>query len=182
METQNPAQETPNVKDLIFQKKEELTEVKSNFRKFKKAHGIRTADGIKEPKVRAEFEEWEGKVAVLQAELDELNAQKPAKGTRGAGTSYAYGKFKDPVTGELRDPEKQEMKRWRASARKKAKSLGLASPQQVEWNEDFLIKPEKVEKPKKEKKEKKTEGEATDATPAPKKVKKVKPVAETEVD
>jgi hypothetical protein len=185
METQNPVpvQETPNVKDLIFQKKEELTEVKSAFRKFKKAHGIRTEEGIKEPKVRAEYEEWATKVAILQEELDGLNAQAPAKGTRGAGTSYKYGQFNDPTTGEPRDATSKEMKRWRAHARKKAKALGIESSRAVEWDPNFLIKPAKVEKVKAEKPEKvakvKAEGTEEAATAVPKK-KKVKPAAEAQ--
>jgi hypothetical protein len=170
--------EKNQLKDEIFNKKEEIAEAKSNFRKFKKAHGIRSAENVKEEKLLAEFNDHEAKIAILQEELDALNSQIPPKSTGSRG-SYSYGKVIDPVTKEERDATKQEMKRWRSSSRKKAKAQGI-SPQEIEWDPAFLIKPEKEVKPKKEKVAKEKSADAPAGESKPKK-KKQAPEAE-EVD
>ena len=163
-------EKSPSLKEQIFGKKEELAIAKSEFKKFRKAYGIRDIEKVKEPKTIEEYKAHEAKVGAIQADLDELQAQAETKKSAPRG-SYAYGEIIDPQTGESRPATKSELKRWRAKSRKEAKSKGI-KPQEIAWDPNFLVKPEKVEKPKKEKKVKAEESdpslapdEATPVTP-----------------
>jgi len=159
-QTQGAAAETvtltkDQIKDKIFELKESLAEVKSEFKKFRKAHGIRDIEKVKEPKIIAEFNDHQAKVDIIQSEIDALNAQKPAKGGGSRG-SYAYGQVVDPETKAERAATKAEMKKWRTKARKQAKKDGITA-QQVPWDPNFLIRAPKAEKPAKEEKAPKAE-------------------------
>lgn len=170
--------ETPEVVDiktLISEKKEQIAEMKSAFRKFKKAHGIRTIEKVKDEKLVKEFNEHQDAIEAAQKELDELNSQKPAKGSGGSRGSYNYGKVMDPETKELRETTKAEQKKWRTQARRKAKADGV-EPQTLDWDPNFLMPKPKAEKPKKEKEEAKAPEETGDKVTQEEKTKKVKKV------
>ena len=155
-------EKSPSLKEQIFGKKEELATAKSEFKKFRKAYGIRDIEKVKEPKTIEEYKAHEAKVGAIQADLDALQAQAETKKGAPRG-SYSYGEVVDPKTGETRQATKSELKRWRAKSLKEAKTKGI-KPQEITWDPNFLVKPEKVEKPKKEKKVK---AEKSDPSLAP---------------
>ena len=157
-------EKSPSLKEQIFGKKEELAIAKSEFKKFRKAYGIRDIEKVKEPKTIEEYKAHEAKVGAIQADLDELQAQAETKKSAPRG-SYAYGEIIDPQTGGSRPATKSELKRWRAKSRKEAKSKGI-KPQEIAWDPNFLVKPEKVEKPEKAEKPKK-EGKVKAEKPEP---------------
>ena len=178
--TQAPEKEKVS-KDQLKEVKTQLAEAKSELRKFKVANKIKDADEVSDPEVKTQLEELTAKVDLLSEEKESLLEQlKTSKGSgKGGGSKYGYQGVIDPVTGELRDMTKEEKKKWRTKARKEAKKLGLAGPEEVPMDPNFLIKPKK-EKKEKTQKEKESKGDSTEETQegvsdAPvKKVKKVK--------
>jgi hypothetical protein len=114
------AEALENVKTL----KTANAEAKATLRKFKKSNKIRKADEIKDEKVKAEFGALELAVSTTQTAFDEAKTAsaelKPSK-PRGGGGTYSYDQVKDQESGEMRDMDPKEKKKWRTHARKVAK-------------------------------------------------------------
>jgi hypothetical protein len=153
--------------------KENVAEAKAEIRKFRRANKLKPDSKIEDAKVAAELETLTAVLEEAQAEYDAVKEAKKS-GKSGVGNKlYSYGQIKDPETGEMRDLEKQEAKRWRTHARKVAKKEGLVASE-VPFDPDYFAPKVKKEKPKKEKDAEPKEGEPKDAEPkeAPKKVAK----------
>lgn len=164
-----------SAKDQLKEVKANLAQAKSDLRKFKVAEKIKDPEAIKDEKVKAQYDELAAKVDALSEEREKLlEAVKATKGSGKGGAKYSYGQVVDPVTKELRDMTDDEKKRWRTKARAQAKKDGLAGPELVPMDPNFLIKPPKKEKPKKEKAKKEGEepAEGTETPKAPERPKK----------
>ena len=139
------------LREQLKQMRAQKAEAKQAVRAFKKEHGT---DVVKKVKDKALAAELEG----LLAKVDEFEAAAVALKTQmESATSnrekYVYGKIKDQESGEERDPNKTEKKRWRAHARGVAAKEGI-NPEQVPFDPEFF-----APKPKKEKKEKEAKPE-----------------------
>lgn len=189
VQEQAPEMETVSVKDQLKEIKTQLAEAKSELRKFKVANKIKDIEAIEDPEIMAQAEELTTKVDLLTEEKEALLEQaKTSKGSgKGGGSKYGYNQVIDPVTGEPRDMTKEEKKKWRTHARKVAKKEGLAGPEEVPMDPNFLVKPkkEKKEKPAKGKKGKSEEetadGDALEKGLAEAPVKKSKKVKREKV-
>ncbi len=144
--------------ELVKTKKVEVSDAKAALRKFKKANKARTADGIKDEKLKAEFVALEKAVETVTTAWEEAKDAaaelKPAK-ARGGGGSYTYTEIKDQETGEMRMPDAKETKRWRTHARKVAKKEENLEAKDVPFEPSFFDP-----KPAKKAKEEKTDAKA----------------------
>jgi len=126
--TENTAELYAASVEKIKTLKTEAAETKATLRKFKKANKIRKSEEIKDEKIKAEFIALEEAVATATNALEEAKAAslelKPVKQRNGGG-SYTYGQIKDQETGEMRDLESSETKKWRTHARKVGKKEGI---------------------------------------------------------
>lgn len=143
-------------KESLENSKDAVSDARQEVRNFKRRHKIRKGAEPKDEKTKVELAGLEKTLETAQAEKDTAEAAvkelKPAKGAGGGGKKYDYGQVKDKETGEMRDLEKSEEKRWRAHARKMAKNEenDFADPSEVPFDPTWFDP-----KPKKEKKEKK---------------------------
>jgi len=142
--------------------KDALADARTDVRDFKKKHKIRKGKAIEDEATKTELEELNEVAALAETEKTEAEtaytALKPAKGTGGGGggAKYDYGQVKDAETGEMRDSDSTEKKRWRAHARKVVKKDDneFTDPSQVPFDATwFDPKPKKEKKEKEEKKE-----------------------------
>jgi len=156
-------------KEALENAKDAVQEARTEVRNFKRRHKIRKGTEPKDDKTKEQLAELEGILEEATAAKEDADAKvkelKPAKGAGGGGKKYDYGQVKDRDSGEMRDIEKSEEKRWRAHARKVAKNddNDYNDPSEVPFDPTwFDPKPKKEKKEKEEKKD-----DAKDDAPAP---------------
>ncbi len=167
--------------------KKSLSEAKSALRKFKVANKIKDIETVDDSEIVDQFEALQEKVTEANEAWESIVTQlKETKGSSVGTQKYGYQQVKDPATGEMRDMDETEKKKWRTKARRIAKaSEEINDPSQVPFDPNFLMPKPKKEKPKKEKKEKEEapeKGEAKAPAKSVKKAKKTKPAASEEDD
>lgn len=161
-EEKNNIEETDQYADALVSVKTAkvaVADAKSELRKWKKANKIRKPADAKTDELKTEFATQEAGVKEVELAYEEAKAAadalKPAP-QRGGGGSYVYSQITDLATGEKRDPDEKEKKKWRTHARKVAKKDGILA-KDVPFEPAFFEpkvakKTEEVEKTEKVKK------------------------------
>jgi hypothetical protein len=136
--------------------KKAVAEAKSTLRKFKVANKIKDIEAIEDSEIVDKFEALQEKVTEATEAWEKVQgALKESKGSSVGTQKYGYQQVKDPSTGEMRDMDETEKKKWRTKARRIAKaSEDIKDPSEVPFDPNFLMPKPKKEKAKKEKKEK----------------------------
>jgi hypothetical protein len=136
--------------------KKAVSEAKSALRKFKVANKIKDIETEEDPEIIDQFEALQEKVTESNEAWEAVVTQlKETKGSSVGTQKYGYQQVKDPVTGEMREMDEAERKKWRTKARREVKkSDDYTDPSQVPFDPNFLMPKPKKEKPKKEEKEK----------------------------
>jgi len=151
------------VKATLETRKAELADLQEELKEFKTENKIKSPKRIKDKDILKKYTGLTEEINVIKEDIKDLKAEakelKPKKES-GFGAKYDYKamQVKDPQTGEMREMDKAEKKRWRTKARRIAKKEDIA-PEAVEFDPNFLApKPKKEKKAKEEdKKEAKTD-------------------------
>jgi hypothetical protein len=150
-EEKDPNEVYAEAQEASKEAKAKVTEARAEVKAFAKEHKVRKIAAIKDEKAKAEGEKLEAALIAAQeayeAAKDKAAELKPKKGRGGGGGSYTYGVIKDQESGEERDPDTAEKKRWRTHARKVAnKDESFAEGKDVPWDPTFFDpKPKKGE-------------------------------------
>ena len=149
-----PEERLAVVIETLETRKEELSNLQGEIKDMKEEHKIRSPKRITDKEIAKKYTGLIEEANVIKADIKALKAEQkdltPKKeGGFGAKYDYPNMQVKDEQSGQMREMNKGEKKRWRTKARRVAAKDGT-NPEAVEFDPNFMAPKPKKEKAKKE--------------------------------